>query len=628
MTSLDSDRSSSSPALRRGDEPLSRPLVLEMCGNSPLFPGPSWRLSWQLKDHQVDHLSRQVAAGELWCSIQSCCPPLASIQCPWLNPEPTSPISASAASILEVIAALARMLVGPAELDSCCPSVQVKLDPACLVLRSNQHELAGRAIRTAGELIRCVHLHREVNMTSAALPSAHQLVTLLMQSVQRCCAHPLTMAQLAEARRRHIPVFLLDPDQRFYQFGSGIHGRWVSSTSNDGDSAMGVMLARNKSKSSEILRQLGLPLPKQLLLPHNISDEQILQSVKHVGFPCVVKPQDAEQGRGATANIDGPKELLAALQEAKKYTNSHILLQSHIDGHDYRLNVVNGRLNFVIKRSAPTITGSGHDTVLALVDQANTIRKRLRLADGISTVINPDDPELTNRLVKAGLSMSSILEAGRTIRLRGNANISTGGLLEELTPDAVHPKIRYQCESIAQTFCMDVCGIDYLTVDIGADPHLCPGAYIEINSMPQNSPKRAGLLLDNLFPAEAVTSIPTVVLMSEWHPDDQPAITIKLNKILTRYPQATIAFPRELWQMFLPYLPGVPAQQIHFFQHPREPLLNRAVKGVVYLTTPELVMERGLPVAAPQAVILLNPLCTLKPAGAWSAFLRDNAGLP
>jgi cyanophycin synthetase len=341
----------------------------------------------------------------------------------------------------------------------------------------------------------------------------------------------------------------------------------------------------------------------------------------------VLKPLDQEQGRGATAAIKNFMELLAAFHSAKEHTRSHLLLQNHIEGHDYRLNMSRGRLQFVIKRSVPVLVGNGCDTVQDLLDAFNADRRSQGLIDGISKQINANDSDLLTRIKKAGLLFSSVLEAGRSIRLRGSANASNGGIYEDLDPACVHPRIRRQCEAIAQTFRLDVCGIDYISPDISMDPNACPGAFIEVNSMPQNSPKRVPALLNNLFHSDTSAHVPCLVLMAGWQVERCSYWGPHLDAILAKHPRSVVAIPRELESLILPIFPSELSDLIHIFSHPREPLLDKSVQSVIYLVTPQLVMMKGLPGAIHPVLVSLDSSQALSPKIVWSPFLRQHCAI-
>ena len=606
--------------------PWPQPLVVEHLGDTPLFAGPAWRLSWTLNEQQRAWLQQAMAEATLWDFIQDCAPTLDKRDCPWSPPAASLDQPAQEAWVLLAIATLAKLLLGQAILESCATRVRARIRPTALVLRCDQHELAGTALRLAAGLLHTACLQRQGRCNPARQQDLRQAVGRHLNNVGVCCEHPLTTALLAEAARRGIPAFLLDATQRLYQFGTSENGRLVSSSLNDADSYMGVELARDKSRCRSFLQQLGLPVPNEWILQREISEQQLLKVVSSTGYPCVLKPQDAEQGLGATADIQDQAELLQALQQAKKYSRSRLLLQNHVSGADHRLNMVNGRLDSVVRRSAPVITGTGLDSIQQLISALNKNRRQRRRADGVSSEINSDDPELIARIRKAGYTMDSLLERDLSLQLRGNANLSSGGLREEISPDCVHPRIRQQCEAITRSLRLDVCGIDYLTSDISANPECCPGAYIEVNSMPQNASKRAGRLLDNLFHDREPAVIPVRVVISDWKQEDGASHKDSLLQILANSPGARLAYPVDIKYRLLASLGQGLLLQGQSFKHPRELMIDKSIRSVVFLTTYEQVLSRGLPVPTHQGLRVLSLGTRPEPEKFWAAFLSENAG--
>ena len=591
--------------------------VIEMWGDSPLFPGPAWRLSWPMPEPEQRQLRDSIADGRLWKTVQSMAPALAELNNPWPEDDKAHQQAAPGQWVLQAVLDLARALFEPAKIALCTPWTDVRIQPSCLLVRSTQHELAGRTLSAAANLIRTAHRQHQDHPTGREVAIIRQALAELRQHISTCCGHALTMAQLEEAERRMIPIFLIDPNQRLYQLGSGRYSHWICSTGNDRDSAFGVSIAGDKSKTHDLLRQLGLPVPQELRLPCSVSDGQLAAAARRLGYPCVLKPQDGEQGRGVTARITSQDELLEAAGKAKECTRSRLLLQQHINGHDYRLNVINGRIAFVVQRSAPVITGNGKDTVLDLIGQANLIRGRLRQQGVISANIDSEDQEVLDRIAKAGLGINSVVPRGRALQLRSNANISTGGLRADISPDCVHPVIHKQCEAIARSLRLDNCGIDYICPDISLPPMTGNGAYIEVNSMPQNSNIRSKLVLDNLFPGGQTHSISSVVIIGDWSTPQSADINALLGKLLTKQSRATIGLPKALYHQVWPLLTSNHQQLAHVYNHPREVLLDHSISYAIHFASPVLAIQRGLPLSADSEIICLTSLANLQPREAW-----------
>ena len=321
---------------------------------------------------------------------------------------------------------------------------------------------------------------------------------------------------------------------------------------------------------------------------------RIKQIAKTIGFPCVVKPPDSERGRGITSNINTLSQLKKAIILARKSTpKKYILIQEYIPGSDYRLNITAGVLNFVVKRSAPTVIGNGVDSLYDLIQRLNASRRSRKLVDNLSSEVDINDIEVQNCISSSGLNINSVVDDGCTISLRTNSNVSTGGLREEITPADVHPRIISQCLSIAKTFRLDCCGIDYITTDISLDPLHHPGAFIEVNYMPEHQPQRAKELINNLFPPESLFSIPCTLIIDHWDKIPDKTAIHCLQSLLSDKPSATFACPSSLKLSLLSFLSEQDYCNCNFFDHPAQLIVDKSISELICLITPELLVRRG-----------------------------------
>ena len=90
---------------------------------------------------------------------------------------------------------------------------------------------------------------------------------------------------------------------------------------------------------------------------------------------------------------------------------------------------------------------------------------------------------LTERLGEEGLTLDDVPAAGRVVRLRDTANLSTGGEALDRTDD-VHPAVAALAERAALAVGLDVAGIDLITTDITRSPAQTGCGIIEVNAAP------------------------------------------------------------------------------------------------------------------------------------------------
>lgn len=570
--------------------PLSPPLhLLELTGPSPLARGPGWLLYSRALPLPPEGLE----------ALLQCAPDLEQQRQALQLPPP-----ASAADLLQQLAQALLQPV-PLTLQDSGP-LPGSEGGEFRVLACLQHRLAGRALMLCRDLLLSLDA-LQIPLTTPPRPDprrVRQRLAALAVELRACCDHPLTQAQLELAQERGIPSFSLLPIQRLYQLGSGRHGRWIASTSSERDSAFGVHLCSRKDLSARLLKDLGLTTPREMLLDRDCSPAQLEQTAAQLGYPCVIKPVDGEQGRGVTAAITNPTALAAAFARARAATRHHVLLQEHAAGVDHRLVVIGGRLAYAVRREAPTLAGDGSRTVAELLEAANRLRRTRRERDGLTSSLELD-ADLLQRLADQGLTPASVPLAGQRILLRANANVSTGALFDDVS-EQVHPRLREQAERIATTLRLDVIGIDYLLEDISQDPDVAPATIIELNSMPQAAPNRAALLLDNLFPAGTPHSIPALVVLAPLRSTAPKLLRRLLLQAIHLAPEAVLACPQPWHAALAPVAQGL-ERRLQPYRHPREPLLDASNAAVIYVVDPADVMRHGLPLAKPQQLIALLP---------------------
>jgi len=574
--------------------------IQELHGPGLHWDGPAWLIHWPLEI---------AAAGEAARHWHDQALAAVEREFPRLTRPPTAAEPEPEASAADLVIAISRRILTPAPVDLHRPREGVDAPEGLRIATCLQHELAGNALKLAQRMITSSWLQPQGGETQPVL-QAH-LATLQKQA-KICCEHSLTMEILREARQRGIPQRLIDPEVRLYQLGSGDRAHWINGTASDRDSKFGCEIAQDKKRTNQLLRNLGLPVPRQLCLPVACRDSDLARAAAQIGYPCVLKPADRDQGRGVVVGIESEEHLLQAAQETRQQANRRLVIEELIPGNDIRLFMLNGSLAWAIERVPPSITGDGIHTVSALIATANQHRQKLRALDGISGLI-PIDAETLNHLQRARQDLDSVLPAGQVIQLRNNANVSTGGLFQVVT-DQVHPEIRRQCETIAASLRLAAAGIDYLCRDISQPPSQCPGAFLEVNWMPQASTKKAGVVLNGLFPANSRHSMHTSVVIARFEAEALVPLRQRLMPLLATDPALTLACPRRLTNNIAALtLPSTCRQRA--YEHPREILMDASESHVLFLIDSLNLLWHGLPVTCPDRVLFWteNPLQNPKP---------------
>lgn len=283
---------------------------------------------------------------------------------------------------------------------------------------------------------------------------------------------------LAAADELRVPWAHLRGD--IFAFGWGAKGRWLQSSFTDQTSRIGTNLARNKVDGAAVLRTNGVPVPEHAAV-HN--EREAVAAAEKMGYPVVVKPIDLDGGKGVWVNI----RTAAAVREA--YANAvalskQVLVERHINGRDFRIQVVHGEVHGVLERVPGGVTGNGVDSVRGLLEQQNLDRKHAaddrRFLHGIA-----QDHEALGLLVEQDLDWESVPGAGRFVRLRSASNVASGGVPTPVLLDHVHPDNLSLAVRATRLLRLDVAGVDLLIPDIGRS-WLEGGASIcEVNAQPQ-----------------------------------------------------------------------------------------------------------------------------------------------
>ena len=263
------------------------------------------------------------------------------------------------------------------------------------------------------------------------------------------------------------------------QYGQGKNSAWLDSSFTERTSQISAGLARNKLHAAIILRQMGLPVPEHFVVK-NI--DQAILFAKKLGFPVVVKPFDLDGGIGVYSDIRTEAELIEAFESTKK-KSKNILVEKHIEGRDYRLNVHNDKLLWAIERIPAGVLGDGVSSINELINIINSDERR-----GVSELSSLKkiqiDKELVSILKAEKKNLGSIPYKNQFIKLTRKANIAAGGYPVSVM-DNIHPDNIELAICAARALRLDLAGVDILSPDISKS-WLEVGAKIcEVNAQPQ-----------------------------------------------------------------------------------------------------------------------------------------------
>ena len=227
-------------------------------------------------------------------------------------------------------------------------------------------------------------------------------------------------AIIGAARTRDIPVTRIA--RRVVQLGYGRHQQRISGTETTRLNGIGSMLSANKDYARRVLGAVGLPV-----VPYERVDRRLaaVAAAKRIGFPVVVKPNNANMGRGVSVGMKTVREVREAYARAREFDRS-VIVEPFVTGADYRMLVIDGQLRAAAKRVPAHVVGDGVHTIEELVREANSDPRRGAGQRSSWTRLEFDE-QSDHLLAELGYERHSVALKGKIVFLRHNANTSSGG---------------------------------------------------------------------------------------------------------------------------------------------------------------------------------------------------------
>jgi cyanophycin synthetase len=268
----------------------------------------------------------------------------------------------------------------------------------------------------------------------------------------------------------------------------------MDSSFTENTSIIATRLARNKFNAAAILKNAGIPVPEHRVLR---DVENAVKVANQLGYPVVVKPINQDGGNGVAAGLKDEELVRQAFVAAKKFSKE-VLIEKHIEGNDYRLQVFRGKLVWVSHRQPGGVTGDGKSTIKQLLETLN--QEPLRGEPGSNALLKRIhlDDEANALLAEQNVKLTTKPKAGEFIRLRRIANVASGGRPMVVDLAEVHPDNQKLVELTARTLRLDMAGVDLIIPDIKQSWLTSGAAICEVNAQPQVWPQLTTELLKKI----------------------------------------------------------------------------------------------------------------------------------
>lgn len=302
--------------------------------------------------------------------------------------------------------------------------------------------------------------------------------------------NPYARIIVDEVRSRGISVEILDAAEGYFRLSRG--GKQIDCRESLSELTSAVAMSRCQDKlvTHRWLQRAGLQTPAYKIAGRTDANVAFLEQHQKI----VVKPAVGEQGAGITVGVGSPDELEEAIAEAAR-NHERVLLESYHPGEDLRIVVIGYKVVAAAIRKPPEVIGDGKLTLEQLIEKLS--RRRNASSQGESNI--PVDNDTITCLAEQGLSLSTVIESGRNVKVRKTANFHTGGTIHDVT-EALHPALIEAAEHAARHLHIPVVGLDFIVLDPAQAEYVIIEANERVglaNHEPQPTARR---FVDLLFP--------------------------------------------------------------------------------------------------------------------------------
>jgi cyanophycin synthetase len=337
----------------------------------------------------------------------------------------------------------------------------------------------------------------------------------LIERAQEIALGPTTASLVEEARRRDIPAIRLDTHS-LVQLGWGKYQQRIRASVTGKTSNIAVETASDKELTIKLLGDVGIPVPRHRLAR---SADDAVEIAERLGYPVVTKPLDISHGRGVSIRLTSADEVRRGYEAAAVYTRS-VLVETFLEGKDYRVLVIDGKVVAVAERVPANVIGDGKQTIGELIEALNRDPRRGIGHEKVLTRIKVGQ-QAERLLGQAGYTLATVLQPGEVFYLASTANLSTGGTAIDRTTE-IHYETREIARRAALVIGLDIAGIDIITPDIRQPLREVGGGIVEVNAGPgfrmhlqpsEGQPRNvARPVIASLFPHGTPARIPLVAL--------------------------------------------------------------------------------------------------------------------
>jgi cyanophycin synthetase len=477
-----------------------------------------------------------------------------------------------------------------------------------VVVRARYPEVSRAALVAARDLVMAAIEDRPFDVAA--------VVQKLREIAESVALGPSTACIVEAAGDRRIPSIRLN-EGNLVQLGYGVRQRRIWTAETDRTSAIAEGISSDKDLTKTLLASCGVPIPEGRLVE---SPEDAWEAAQDIGMPVVVKPSDANHGRGVFIDLNSRTEIEAAYHAAQA-EGSDVIVERFIRGNEHRLLVVGGRVVAANRGETVSVVGDGVSSIAQLIDsQINTDPRRGEAEEfPLNFVLLEREPAVRLEIARQGFTPESVPPAGKTVLVQRNGNMAFD------VTDRVHPKVAATAVLAARIVGLDIAGIDMVAEDISRPLQAQGGAIVEVNAgpgllmhlKPADGPARpvGAAIVDHLFPENDSARIPVVGVTGSEGTNMVARLIARLLDLKGAYVGLACSDGLYLNQR------RVEKSDCANWESAERVLMNRAVQAAVIENGSRTILSEGLAYDRCQVGVVTN----IDPEGSLPEFYIDDA---
>lgn len=462
-----------------------------------------------------------------------------------------------------------------------------------VVVRSRNEAVSRAAIEAARDLILAAIDDRPFDVPAT--------IARLRELANDLCLGPSTACIVDAAAERGIPSIRLT-EGNLVQLGYGARSRRIWTAETDRTGAIAETISMDKDLTKSLLKSCGVPVPEGRAVD---SPEDAWEAARDIDGPVVVKPTDANHGRGVFTNLTREEEVRAAYLSAAE-EGSSVIVERFVPGNEHRLLVVGNRMVAAMYGKAAIVVGDGRSTIVELIESQFNSDPRCGEEEGfpLEPIKLEREPIAMLELERQGFGPDSIPPAGKEVLV-----LRHGNLAYDCT-DEVHPGTAKTVCLAARMVGLDIAGIDLVAEDISRPLEEQRGAIVEVNAGPgllmhlkpaEGKPRPVGEAIANhLFAEEETGRIPVVGVSGSCGMTAVARLVAHLLSLDGKHTGLACGDGLYLDQRRIEsgdQAAWEPGQRL---------LMNRTLEAAVFESGPRAILDEGLPYDRCQVGVVTN----------------------